>query len=80
MGKESTVDPNETAEQKLLRLASYRVTKAIERINQIGNLANYKPTEEQVKKICDALYGAVEGIEKRMLAQSNKSSRQGFTL
>lgn len=49
------VDPNESREQKLIRLANKRVTAACKYIRLIGNLATYQPTALQIQAIERAL-------------------------
>lgn len=55
---EPSAPSGETKAEKFKRLATYRVTKAVERIKQIGHLSNasqYEFTEEQVQKINNLL-------------------------
>lgn len=62
------INPNETKEMKLSRLANKRVTSAIAKIRLIGNLAAYKPTEPQVDKIMEALGASCAGVDARLRA------------
>jgi hypothetical protein len=62
----SKVDPNETQEQKVKRLGTARVNKAVKAIRQIGNLAAYKPTPEQVTKIVNTLGSAANEVAARL--------------
>jgi len=52
---------------KFVRLAEKRVTKALQELRKIGNLAGptYEYTEEQVKAIIGCLYDAVDKINLR---------------
>lgn len=56
----------ETKEQVLLRLANFRVPKAVKYILYIGNLATYKPTDQDVANIMGALAAACEAVENRL--------------
>ena len=57
----STVDPNETPEDKFSRLASARVTKAVKAIDNLRGLSgrNYVKTDEQVSTILSYIDNAV---------------------
>lgn len=68
----------ETREQKLERLAGKRVTSALNKIRLIGNLAAYKPDDEQVDKICVALADAAQRVEARLRGTRKESAE--FTL
>lgn len=57
---------SETKEQKLVRLANVRVPKAIASINRIGNLASYKPSQEQSARIISALSEAIKSVSARL--------------
>jgi len=65
--------PVETKEQKLIRLANYRVTKACKYINYIGNLAAYKPTESQIDKMVEALGQSCARVEARLKGTRSES-------
>lgn len=56
----------ETKEDKLRRMAKARVTKAVNVIRLIGNLAAYKPTEEQTDKIMEAIGSMCAAVEARL--------------
>jgi hypothetical protein len=60
------VDPNETKEQKLVRLANKRVTNACKYIRYCGNLAAYKPNEAQVKAIMTALAESCAAVNNKL--------------
>lgn len=68
----------ESREQKLERLAGKRVTSALNKIRLIGNLAAYKPDDEQVDKICVALADAAQRVEARLRGTRKESAE--FTL
>jgi len=57
---------NETTEDKLKRLASIRVSKALKAIALIGNLKSYKPTAEQTGQILDALVRQIESVRDQL--------------
>lgn len=59
------VDPNETKEQKLSRLANKRVTLACKYIRLVGNLATYKPSAKQIEKIMLALGESCAAVQNR---------------
>lgn len=68
------VDPNESKHDKLLRLASARVTKACRAIQLVGGLANYKPSEKEIEMIeqalgesCAACINRLNGIRKQSI-------------
>ena len=60
------VPPDETREEKLIRLANARVTKACKYIALVGNLAGYKPTPGQVDKIMAALGESCARVNNRL--------------
>lgn len=54
--------------EKFIELAEKRVSKAIKNIRLIGNLANksnYSYTDDQVKKILNALDKELKNLKKR---------------
>jgi hypothetical protein len=67
------VDPNETKEQKLARLANKRVTAACRYIRLVGNLAAYKPSEAQVRKMMIALGESCAAVENRFMGTRQES-------
>jgi hypothetical protein len=52
----------ETKEEKFIRLAQKRVTRALRDIRLIGNLGSYPHTGEQAAKITSALVTAVDVV------------------
>lgn len=66
----------ETGQQKFQRLANQRVSAALKRIHQIGNLggAGYESTEDQRSKIETALSEAVATTVNRLNKTSIKPS------
>lgn len=55
----------ESKAERFVRLAKWRVSKALKELRRIGNLsslASYEYTEKQVKAITEALYAAVGNI------------------
>lgn len=58
----SKVPENETKQQKFVRLATARVNKVRKALDQIGLLggANYESTDDQRKKIADAITECME--------------------
>lgn len=60
----------ECKKEKFIRLAERRVTKTLQELRKVGNLAapNYEYTEEQVKAIIAALQDAVINIGVRFNA------------
>lgn len=75
----SKVPADETKEQKFVRLATARVNKVRKALDQIGLLggASYFSTEEQRKKIVEALTESLEfnvnRLDKVKLSKSNFS-------
>lgn len=68
----------ETREEKFRRLANRRVPKALNVIRTIGNLAAYKPTDQQTDAIMEALGGACAQLEQRL--RMNKPQETTFAL
>lgn len=73
----SKVPADETKEQKFVRLATARVNKVRKSLDQIGLLggASYSSTEDQRKKIVEALSECLEfnvnRLDKVKLSKSN---------
>jgi|SRR5579859_851268 len=57
---------NETKEEKFKRLCIPRVNKALKAIQQIGNLAAYKPTITQIEQIMTALANSAQAAQNKM--------------
>lgn len=57
----------ETKKEKFIRLAEKRVTKSLQELRKVGNLAGptYQYTEEQVKAILVALNDGISNISVR---------------
>jgi len=72
--------PAETKDQKFMRLAQARVSRAVKMIYNIGNLggAGYSSTAEQREKIATALNSAVENTLGRL--NKDQAKPTGFTL
>lgn len=68
----------ETREAKLRRLAAARVSAALKRLDLVGNLAAYKPTEAQSNAILRALADKLNAVSARL--KGAKSSQGGFAL
>lgn len=75
--EESGARPNETAEEKFIRIANLRVPNAIKKIKLIGNLSAsaYKCTEEQIGKIIASLRQAIDEVEAKFKKGSKKSDQ-----
>jgi len=76
----SQVPDNETKEQKFIRLATRRVNKVRKALDQIGLLgaASYASTEEQRKRIMEAIRESVEFNVNRL--NKAKLSKTDFSL
>lgn len=77
MGKEET--PNE----KFKRIASARTQKIIDMIELLGNCSNkyvYEYSEEDVKKIFDAIDTELKIVKDKYKVQGNVKSKEKFTL
>lgn len=76
----SKVDPNETKQQKFVRLATARVNKVRKALDQIGLLGSpsYDSTEDQRNKISDAIRECVEFNLNRL--SKVKMSKDSFRL
>lgn len=69
-------------QDNFIRLAEARVTRAIEAIRVLGNLANrsnYEYDEEDVKKIVNTLQAEITAL-KAQFKTKNGMSAQGFRL
>ena len=55
---------------RLVRLADKRVPKALKAISAIGNLATYRPTDEEVSVIMDTVHTVCAMTEARLRGQS----------
>lgn len=73
--KDRSIMANETNAEKFTRLANKRVNNALQKIGLIGNLsaAQYEYTDDQIKTIEVALFGAVDtalsGFNKAKIAK-----------
>lgn len=76
----SKVDPNETKDQKFIRLANRRVNKVIKALDQIGLLgsASYISTESQREAVTRTLTDALQTNLDRLNKQ--KKSAADFKL
>ncbi len=77
----SKVNPStgESQEETLKRLASTRVSKALEQIRIVGNIGSYKPTKEQTEKVFSELQKAL--TEAKAAWTSGKPAKgTGFQL
>jgi len=76
----TTDNKNESKNQKFVRLAQARVSRAVKMIYNIGNLggSGYESTPEQREKIAQALNGAVENALNRLNKEQAKPT--GFSL
>lgn len=64
---DSTETPvKRTKEEILLDLGGKRVAKALKSIRLIGNLAAYKPTDDQVDRIITAIATQTQAVEARL--------------
>lgn len=75
--EETGAKPNETPEEKFVRIANLRVPNAIKKIKLIGNLsaAAYKCTDEQIGKIISSLRQAIDEVEAKFKKGSKKSDQ-----
>lgn len=74
----SRINPNESKQEKLFRLAQSRVTAACNKIRLVGNLSAYKPTDAEVDKIMQALGSTCANVETKLRGTSIKNIE--FTL
>jgi hypothetical protein len=68
--------------ENFIRLAEGRVTRAIDAIRVIGNLSNrsnYEYTEEDSKRIIDALQGEINALKVQFKPKLSTSAK-GFKL
>ena len=72
--EETAARPNETAEEKFIRIANLRVPNAIKKIKIIGNLSAsaYKYADEQIDKILASLRQTIDEVEAKFKKGSKK--------
>lgn len=68
------INPNESKHDKLIRLAGARVTKACRAIQLVGQLANYKPSANEIAAMeralgesCAACINRLNGVRKESI-------------
>lgn len=63
----------ETKEEAFVRLANYRMGKAIKRIRQMKNLAsaNYSYTDDQAYAVCDHLHNEVNKLADALISDND---------
>lgn len=78
--KRKKADPNETAEQKFVRLANMRVNRTLRALEGIGKLGakSYKSTAEQRNKIESVINEAVTEAKERL--QGGAATQAKFRL
>lgn len=67
----------ETKEQKFIRLAEYRMNKAIKVVESISNLANrssYEYSEEQVNAMFSALENTIADVKSTFLPKKERGA------
>lgn len=64
---------SESKEDKLIRLANPRVTKAVKAIAAVGKLAAYKPSDAQIDKIEQALGETCAAVVMRLRGTRKES-------
>ena len=71
---EGGAKPNETPEEKFVRIANLRVPNAIKKIKLIGNLSAsaYKYTDEQISKIIASIRQVVDEVEAKFKKGTKK--------
>lgn len=76
----SKVDPDESPTARFKRLATARTGKALKAIAALGKLTgrNYERSDADVKKIIDALNGAVEVTKQKFAGKAEAAT--GFAL
>lgn len=73
------VDPNETKEQKFIRLAVPRLNKSVKAISSLGKLAGpgYESTPAMRTKILEILSGELKKVQAQFAGETN--GKTGFT-
>lgn len=73
------VDPNETKEQKFIRLAVPRLNKAVKSVQSLGKLsgAGYESTPAMRQKILEILAGELKKVQSQFAGETN--GKVGFT-
>jgi len=66
-------------QERLVKLASQRVSRAIRAILQVGALGKYQPTETQRAKITGALNDAIDNATNALAVQTTVS-KENFAL
>ena len=75
--KEEKMAEGESKHDKFKRLASKRVTNAIQKIELIGNLSgsSYECSAEDAEKIITTLQQAVDGVKERFSAKAPEKKK-----
>lgn len=73
-----TKNPNETNEQKLVRLAEVRVNRMLSAIGGLGNLGKLKPTVKQRDAVFTVLSAAMNTAHDRW--SGKEGAKGGFKL
>lgn len=91
-GQKTQLSPEEAAKKKVeaaqtrrdnfVRLAEARMTKALDAVAVIGNLASpsYDYTPEQIKAMYDSLAKQVNNTFQRFQPKTNSATKTGFSL
>lgn len=69
-----------TKQQTLHKLAAIRIPRALTMIKNIGNLANYEPTDVQRKHITETIQNAVSRMVSRLNAPAATSDKPEYNL
>jgi len=65
---------DEATSEALIRLANKRVPRALKALDVVGNLGAYKPSEEQMKAIMEALDARLRDVQKRLEGKGKKAA------
>ena len=77
------VDPTEgkeTSQQKFVRLATLRTNNALISLQRLVPLGGYEHTDDQAKKIIDALKNKLRIVENALSKSEDKPKKAEFAL
>jgi hypothetical protein len=72
------VPAGETREQKFQRLASHRTNVILEGLRRLGGLSNrnhYEYSEEEIRRVFDAIEGAVSDAKRLFMGRTRRDFR-----
>ena len=80
---EESDDPNESKNEKFIRIAESRMTKLLSWIRKLDNLSNkgnYEYTDEQVEQMFNALDEELREVKSHFLKSGKEKKKFKFTV